>query len=71
MSTIPGESSWSDAGLVPPHDPEPVSLGSADPGDLDVQPQAPRPDLRDEAAEPDVVDQALEAPPDDEAYLGS
>jgi len=68
MSTIPGESSWADAGLLPPNGAETPLVDVTDPADIDVRPQAPRPDLRDEAAEPDVVDQALEATADDEDY---
>ncbi|WP_372592659.1 hypothetical protein [Actinotalea sp.] len=68
MSTIPGESSWTDAGLVPPKDAELPAVEPTDPADLEAVPQAPRPDLRDEATEPDVVDQALEASLDEEAY---
>ncbi len=64
MSTIPGESSWADAGLLPPRD---DTVTRIEP-EVDVVPAAPRPDLRDEAAEPDVVDQALEVPVDEEAY---
>jgi hypothetical protein len=52
MSTIPGESTWADAGLVPPQ---------TDPPEDERSPEQPRPDLRDEAAEPDVVEQSLPA----------
>ena len=50
MSTIPGDSSWADAGLVPPdssavQDPS----RSTTPVVPDDQPRAPRPLLRDEA----------------------
>ena len=50
MSTIPGDSSWADAGLVPPdssrvQDPS----RSTTPVVPDDQPRAPRPVLRDEA----------------------
>lgn len=65
MSTIPGESSWADAGLVPPDNsavPSPDT--STVPVEPEHQPAAPRPDLRDEAAEPDVVEQAQEVPDD-------
>ena len=68
MSTIPGESSWTDAGLLPPRDDAVTTIDQADPVDVDARPSAPRPDLRDEAAETDVVEQALEVPTDDEAY---
>lgn len=63
MSTTPGESTWSDAGLIPPEE-EPVRI--AVPADPEHRPSAPRPDLRDEAAEPDVVEQALVVPEDEE-----
>ncbi len=67
MSTTPGESTWADAGLVPPVDAEVPEPGrSTVPVDPEHQPAAPRPDLRDEATEPDVVEQAMEVP-DDEA----
>lgn len=59
MSTTPGESTWADAGLVPPEN-EPIEIGEA--AEVEHHPAAPRPDLRGEAAEPDVVDQALDAP---------
>ena len=66
MSTIPGESSWADAGLVPPEDAEiPMPDRSTTPVDPEHQPAAPRPDLRDEAAEPDVVEQAIDVAPDE------
>ncbi|MCL3862625.1 hypothetical protein [Actinotalea sp. K2] len=66
MSTVPGDSSWADAGLVPPdssqtQDPSLTTI----PVEPEHQPRAPRPDLRDEAPEPDVVDQALTVPIDD------
>jgi hypothetical protein len=53
MSTIPGESTWADAGLVP------TEVGAPEAEEL--APAQARPDLRDEAAEPDVVEQALPA----------
>lgn len=68
MSTIPGESSWADAGLLPPEDIVIPEIGPTDPVDVETVPAAPRPDLRGEAAEPDVVDQALEAGEDEEDY---
>ena len=46
MSTTPGESTWADAGLVPPDD-APVELDEA--AEVEHQPAAPRPDLRGEA----------------------
>ena len=71
MSTIPGESTWADAGLLPPNGTRTPLVDATDPADSDVPPQAPRPDLRDEASEPDVVDQALDATGDDEDYRGA
>ncbi len=68
MSTIPGESSWADAGLLPPQDDAVRTIEPAAAVDGDLLPSAPRPDLRDEAAERDVVDQAIEAASDDEDY---
>lgn len=66
MSTIPGESSWADAGLVPPENAEvPSPDRSTTPVEPEHQPAAPRPDLRDEADEPDVVEQALDVPADE------
>ena len=69
MSTIPGDSSWADAGLVPPDSSAvPDSELTTVPVDPEHQPRAPRPDLRDEADEMDVVDQALDVPQDAEDY---
>lgn len=66
MSTTPGESTWADAGLIPPEDAEvPEPRRRTVPVDPEHQPAAPRPDLRGEAAEPDVVEQALEVPADE------
>ncbi len=65
MSTVPGDDTWADAGLVPPDSSEvPGSERSTVPVEPEHQPRAPRPDLRDEAAEPDVVEQAQEVPDD-------
>lgn len=66
MSTTPGESTWADAGLVPPEGsevPEPRKITV--PFDPEHSPAAPRPDLRDEADESDVVEQAIEVTGDD------
>ncbi len=67
MSTIPGESSWADAGLVPYDDEEPPRIDDeADPDEPDEhRPEPPRPDLRGEAAEPDVVEQLTDVPEDE------
>ncbi|WP_155855253.1 hypothetical protein [Actinotalea ferrariae] len=55
MSTTPGDSTWADAGLVPPdssapQDPSRTTV-PVDPADL---PRAPKPDLRDEGGDLDV-----------------
>ncbi|HLS25451.1 MAG TPA: hypothetical protein VK063_06215 [Beutenbergiaceae bacterium] len=71
MSTIPGDESWNDAGLVDPDAHEPVNLvdevsrTSADSGE-DYTPGTPRPDLFGEASEADVADQAVALPPSPE-----
>ncbi|MCB2176625.1 MAG: hypothetical protein KQH57_12500 [Actinomycetales bacterium] len=64
MSTIPGESTWVDAGLVPP-DPDQAREATDDVRAADHV-GASRPDLADEAAEPDVVEQAMEVADEDE-----
>ena len=75
MSTT-GDSSWTDAGLVPPDEvvlPDPARpVSPGEPGDApdEHRPGPARPDLRGEADEPDVVEQALEATDDDEDYRG-
>lgn len=69
MSTVPGDSSWADAGLVPPQDAEVQDPSSTTvPVEVEHEPAAPRPDLRDEADETDVVEQALDLPEDAEDY---
>ncbi|HQY34767.1 hypothetical protein [Actinotalea sp.] len=74
MSTT-GDSSWADAGLVPPAEVDPPDAARpAAPGDAapegqeDHRPSPPRPDLRDEADEPDVVEQAMDGAIDLEDY---
>ncbi|HMO10559.1 MAG TPA: hypothetical protein PKB06_03440 [Actinotalea sp.] len=62
MSSIPGESTWTDAGLVPP---DPDQAWQADPDEVAT---VPRPDLEGRAAEPDVVEQALDAGEDEDDY---
>ncbi|KGM08389.1 hypothetical protein [Cellulomonas bogoriensis] len=65
MSTTPGDSTWADAGLVPPDSSQvPDSTRETVPVEPEHQPAAPRPDLRDEANEPDVVEQAQDLPED-------
>ncbi len=67
MSTIPGDESWNDAGLVDPDAHEPanlvdeVSRSSAESGE-DYLPGTPRPDLDGNADEADVADQAVVVP---------
>lgn len=54
MSTTPGDSSWADAGLVPPDSSAvPGSERTTVPQDPETQPRSPRPDLRDEAEQPE------------------
>lgn len=55
MSTIPGDDSWADAGLVPPSSSEVQDPSrTTTPVEAEDQPRAPRPALRDEAGlEPD------------------
>ena len=73
MSTTPGDSTWADAGLVPPESSEvPDPSRTTVPVEPEHQPAAPRPDLRDEADEPDVVEQAQLLPEDEaDEYPGS
>ena len=66
MTTVPGHSSWADAGLVPPDSSlVPDSERSTVPVRPQDQPRAPRPDLHDEANEADVLEQQEELPDDD------
>lgn len=74
MSTT-GDSSWADAGLVPPADvdvPDAGRVAVTGPapggGAEEHRPDPARPDLRDEADEPDVVEQALDGAGDPEEY---
>lgn len=68
MSTVPGEQSWRDAGLVDPDAHEPVNLvdeasaPSVSSGE-DYAPGTARPDLDGRATEADVADQAVVVPP--------
>ncbi|WP_250447847.1 hypothetical protein [Actinotalea sp. C106] len=73
MSTTPGDSTWADAGLVPPESSEvPDPSRKTVPVEPEHQPAAPRPDLLGEADEPDVVEQAQGLPEDEaEEYPGS
>jgi hypothetical protein len=61
MSTTPGDSTWADAGLVPPDSsaPQDPSRTTA-PVQVDRQPRAAKPDLRDEGAPVDVDAQRAE-----------
>lgn len=80
MSTTPGDSTWADAGLVPPDGPEDLAEQEADAAELpDDAPEAdaleqrrddgglPRtaPEPRDDAAEHDLLEQAQDVPDDD------
>lgn len=69
MSTVPGESTWVDAGLIPldgDEEPPRIDDEQADADEPDEhRPAEPRPDLRGEAAEHDVVEQLIEVPDDD------
>ncbi|MCV2393497.1 hypothetical protein OEB99_04180 [Actinotalea sp. M2MS4P-6] len=65
MSTIPGDETWVDAGLVP-QDPDAVREAADDVRAAEHLPSAARPDLADEASESDVVEQSLEAGDEDE-----
>lgn len=65
MSTT-GESSWADAGLVPPDSSDvPDAERATVPDPAEQQPRAPRPDLRDEVPEADALEQEQELPDDD------
>ena len=78
MSTVPGDDTWRDAGLVEQDD-EAVSLveevetppGVDDPErDPDeYRPRSPRPDLDGEANEADVAEQASAVPGEEDDYV--
>ncbi|GGC14980.1 hypothetical protein [Cellulomonas carbonis] len=62
MSTTPGDSTWADAGLVPPDSSAvPGSERTTTPVDPDDLPRAPKPDLLEEASEGDALEQAQDA----------
>jgi len=78
MSTVPGDDTWRDAGLVE-HDEDAVSLADESEDDRpavddsehesdEYRPRTPRPDLDGEADEADVVEQASAVPGGDEDY---
>ena len=67
MSTIPGDDTWVDTGLVP-QDADAVREAADDVRSADVLPSAARPDLAGLASEPDVVDQAIELGEDEDDY---
>jgi len=55
MSTTPGDSTWADAGLVPPDSSTPQDPSRTTvPVEAAGQPRAPKPDLRDEGSPIDV-----------------
>lgn len=67
MSTTPGDSTWADAGLVPPDSSAPQDPSRTTvPVEAAGQPRAPKPDLRDEG-EPLDVDEQREERADDRA----
>jgi len=69
MSTIPGESSWRDAGLRPVDPDEPLQMDpSVSPPDEpeDYEPDPPLPDSDTAVPEADLLDQSTEIPIDDE-----
>ncbi len=57
MSTTPGDSTWADAGLVPPDSPEDVAEQAAG---LDDAPALPE-ELPSDASEADVLDQHVDS----------
>lgn len=63
MSTVPGDDTWADAGLVRPGEAEPPALPEAAAGEH--VPDAPRPDRDGQADEGDIVEQAVPAGDDD------
>ncbi|WP_454044469.1 hypothetical protein [Cellulosimicrobium sp. Marseille-Q8652] len=78
MSTVPGDDTWRDAGLVE-QDEDAVSLvEEVESGDTGVddpehesdeyRPRSARPDLDGEASEADVVEQASAVPGEEDDY---
>ena len=76
MSTVPGDDTWRDAGLVE-QDEEAVSLVEEVEGDYDAAPEherdeyrphSARPDLEGEADEADVAEQASAVPGAEDDY---
>ncbi|WP_454051301.1 hypothetical protein [Cellulomonas sp. Marseille-Q8402] len=68
MSTVPGDRTWTDAGLVEPaltDLPEVAPDDEQDPRDDAYTPDEPRPDLTGEADPVDVAEQAAPVPDDD------
>lgn len=68
MSTVPGDDTWADAGLVRPDEATPLDAPADTPDGAEPEhvPAAPRPDLDGGAGEPDVVEQAVTVGDDDE-----
>ena len=63
MSTTPGDSTWADAGLVPPDSSAPQDPSRTTvPVEAADQPRAAKPDLRDEGSAVDVGAQREEVP---------
>jgi hypothetical protein len=68
MSTVPGDRTWRDAGLVEPaltDLPEVPPAEEPDPVDDVYRPDEPRPDLSGEADPFDVAEQAAPVPDDE------
>ncbi|GIG36369.1 hypothetical protein [Cellulomonas pakistanensis] len=68
MSTVPGDRSWQDAGLVEPALTDLPEVAPDDDGDVregGYQPDEPRPDLAGEADPADVAEQTAALPADE------
>jgi hypothetical protein len=69
MSTVPGEQSWRDAGLVEPGPTDLPEIATEDDDgdgrDDGYRPEDPRPDLADEADPADVAEQSTPVPGDE------
>lgn len=65
MSTVPGDRTWRDAGLVEPALTDLPEVAPDDTTDGDYAPEEPRPDLAGEADPVDVAEQAAPVPDDD------
>jgi hypothetical protein len=67
MSTVPGDRSWQDAGLVEPALTDLPEVAAEEPSTQDdtYTPEDPRPDLVDEADPGDVAEQRARVPEDE------